>query len=138
MIDEQRFLDGEQRRKDRKGERKIVKERLEELVPRAEAGTKERQLEKKREKAAADKTFRERNSPGAEEMKEGDLFGDDGVDSYKAKLKMDEKKKSEREIRKEEILRTRAVERESRLAEHRTKEDETMKMLKAIAVQRFG
>ena len=134
--------DEEARREDiryaRKQDRKAQKERLEEMAPRAEAGTKERQLEKKQEKAAANRAFRDAKSPGAEEVGEGDLLGDDGVEGYKARLKENEKKRSERELRKEEALRARAAEREERLAEHRAKENKTMDMLKSLAKQRYG
>ncbi|GAB7345766.1 hypothetical protein MBLNU457_4034t1 [Dothideomycetes sp. NU457] len=137
---EQALEDEEARREDmryeRKQDRKQQKERLEELVPRAEPGSRERQLEKKQEKTAANRAFREARSPGAEDVGEKDLLGDD--ESYKAQLRANEKKKSERELRKEETLRARAAEREERLAEHRAKEAKTMDMLKAMAKQRFG
>ncbi|KAK8192593.1 hypothetical protein M8818_007763 [Zalaria obscura] len=134
--------DEEARREDlryeRKAERLLQKERLDELVPRAEAGTRERRLEKKREIGAANRSFREAKSPGAEEVGEKDLLGDDGVDAYKAQVRANEKRKSERELRKEEVLRAREAEREERLAEHRAKEQKTMEMLQALAKQRFG
>lgn len=139
IIEESREAEREQRRYESKQQRKLEKERFEELQPRAEAGTKERQLEKKRDKAEANRSFREARSPGAEDVGEGDLMGnDEGVEGYKAKLKQNERRKTERELRKEEILRARATEREERLQHHRAKEDETMNMLKAIAKERFG
>ncbi|GAB7350524.1 hypothetical protein MBLNU459_g1113t1 [Dothideomycetes sp. NU459] len=122
----------------RKIDRKAQKERLDELVPRAEPGTRERQLEKKKEFAAANRSFREAKSPGAEEIKEGELMGEDGAEGLKAHIKQLERKKTERELRKEEALRARMAEREERLAEHRAKEDKTMDMLKALAKQRYG
>ncbi|KAH0267584.1 hypothetical protein KCU91_g9996, partial [Aureobasidium melanogenum] len=121
---------------DRKMDRKLQKERLEELNPRAEPGSRERQLEKKREKAVANRTFREQKSPGAEEVGENDLIG--GEDGIKAHIQATQRKKSERELRKEEILRAREAEREERLAHHRAKEDKTMEMLKNLARQRYG
>lgn len=121
---------------DRKMDRKLQKERLEELNPRAEPGSKERQLEKKREKAVANRDFREAKSPGAEEVGESELIG--GEDGIKAHLQAAQRKKSERELRKEEVLRAREAEREERLAIHRAKEDKTMEMLKALARQRYG
>ncbi|KAI5255772.1 hypothetical protein E4T42_01729 [Aureobasidium subglaciale] len=121
---------------DRKMDRKLQKERLEELNPRAEPGSRERQLEKKREKAGANRAFREEKSPGAEEVGEGDLIG--GEDGIKAHLQATQRKKSERELRKEEILRAREAEREERLAEHRAKEGKTMDMLRILARQRYG
>ncbi|KAH0336508.1 hypothetical protein KCU81_g8526, partial [Aureobasidium melanogenum] len=121
---------------DRKMDRKLQKERLEELNPRAEPGSRERQLEKKREKAVANRAFREQKSPGAEEVGENDLIG--GEDGIKAHIQATQRKKSERELRKEEILRAREAEREERLAHHRAKEDKTMEMLKNLARQRYG
>lgn len=134
--------DQEARREDaryaRKQERKAQKERLDEIAPRAEAGTKERQLEKKREITAANRSFREAKSPGAEEVPERDVMGDDGLEGYKAHLQATERKKNERELRKEEILRAREAERAEKMAEHRAKEDKTMDMLKQLAKQRYG
>lgn len=135
--------DEESRREDlryaRKQDRKAQKERFEEMAPRAEPGTKERQLEKKQEKSAANRSFREAKSPGAEEVGENDLLGgDEGLEGYKARLKAGEKKRSERELRKEEALRARAAEREERLGVHRAKEAKTMEMLQSLAKQRYG
>jgi hypothetical protein len=122
----------------RKVDRKLQKEALEELVPRAEAGTFERRLEKKTEVNATMKSFRER-SPGAAEVPETELMGGgDGISDFKRQKQEYERKKNDRELRKEEILRARAAEREERLEEYRVKEDKTMAMLKALAQQRFG
>jgi hypothetical protein len=122
----------------RKMDRKEQKERLDDLAPRADPGTRERQLEKKQEAAATMRSYRDAKSPGAEEVGDRDLMGDDDADAYKRQKKEAEKKKNEREIRREEILRARAAEREERLAEHRAREEQTMDMLKALAKQRFG
>lgn len=135
-------LEDEEARRDdlryeRKMDRKSQKEALDDLVPRADAGTRERQLEKKREVAAGNRAFREAKSPGAEEVGEKDLMGDD-EDGIKRQIKEMDKKKSERELRKEEVLRARQAEREERLKVHRDKEDKTMEMLKAIAREKFG
>ena len=125
-------------RYERKQDRNIQKERLEELVPRAEPGSHERQLEKKRETTSTNRAFAEAKETGTEEVADGDLLGDDGGDAYKAKMKAMERQKNEREIRKEEVLRARAAEREEKLAEHRRKEAKTMEMLRTIAQQRYG
>jgi hypothetical protein len=122
----------------RKLDRNAQKERLDELAPRADPGSRERALEKKREVTGTLNAFREAKSPGAEEVPEDDLMGDDGIDGYKKRKKEGERKKNEREIRKEEIMRARAEEREERVAEMRAKEDKTMEMLRAIAKERFG
>ena len=49
-----------------------------------------------------------------------------------------ERKKNERELRKEEILRARAAEREVRMQVAREKEEKTMSVFREIARQRFG
>lgn len=121
----------------RKADRALQKERLEELVPRAEPGSRERQLEKKMDKTAMVRSFREAKSPGAEDVRESDLMGDD-VDALKARKREEERRKSERELRREEIMRAKAAEREERIAEYRSQEDSTMQMLQALAKQRFG
>lgn len=125
---------------ERKAERRAQKERLEELVPRAEPGSRERQLEKKRDAAAANRAFAEgREAGGAAEVPEADVMGGgDGVEEYRKQVGERQRAKNEREVRKEEQLRAREVEREERLAEHRRKEDKTMEMLRALAQQRYG
>ncbi|KAK3679289.1 hypothetical protein LTR78_000850 [Recurvomyces mirabilis] len=124
-------------RYDRKQDRKLQQERLDEMAPRADPGSRERQLEKKRVATATNRDFREAKDGGEVEVAENDLMGDDG-DGYKKQRKELEKKKSEREIRKEEVLRARAAEREERLEQARRKEDKTMDMLRDMAKQRFG
>jgi len=125
-------------RYERKQDRQLQKERLEELAPRAEPGSRERQLEKKREALAANRAFRDAKEGAAvEEVEERDLMGGD-EDEYKANLKAQTRRKNEREIKKEEILRARAAEREEKLAELRRKEEKTMDMLRSLAKQRFG
>ncbi|PQE04408.1 hypothetical protein CJF31_00010385 [Rutstroemia sp. NJR-2017a BVV2] len=122
----------------RKLDRKEQKAALDELVPRAEAGTRERQLEKKKEVNEKMKSFREK-SPGAAEVPDSDLMGgDDGIEGFKKKKEEFERKKNERELRREEIMRARQAEREERLQEYRQKEEGTMAMLKALAKQNFG
>jgi hypothetical protein len=125
-------------RYERKLERKAQRAALDELVPRAEAGTRERQLEKKKEVNEKMKGFREK-SPGASEVPDVDLMGGgDSIGELKRMKQEAERKKTEREVRKEEFLRARMAEREERLSEYRAKEDKTMEMLKAVAKQRFG
>ncbi|KAF3924627.1 hypothetical protein AA313_de0202794 [Arthrobotrys entomopaga] len=138
-LELQRELDEEEaelRRADlryeRKKERTLEKERLEELVPRAEAGSRERQLEKKRETAAANKAFADAKAGGdMEEVGESALMG--GDESFQQRKAAQERKKNERELRKEALLRARKAEREERLQIHREKEEQTMKMLRALA-----
>ncbi|KAF3036029.1 hypothetical protein E8E12_002228 [Didymella heteroderae] len=125
-------------RYERKAERKTQKERMEELAPRADPGSRERQLEKKRETTSTLQSFRDAKEGGDVEVGEGELMGDDGIEGYKAKKKADERVKNEREIRREEIARARAAEREEALSARRAKEAQTMEFLRQIAKERFG
>jgi hypothetical protein len=123
----------------RKLERKQQRERLDELAPRADAGTRERQLEKRREQTAVHASFRAERSPGAEEVPDADLLGDGGggTDSLKV-AKEDERRKSERQVRREEIWRAKAEERRRRVEERQVDEDRHVDMLTALARERFG
>jgi hypothetical protein len=125
-------------RHERKLERATQRARLDELAPRADPGTRERQLEKKREVTSTLQSFRDAKEAGDVDVAEADLMGDDGIDMYKRKKKEEERKKSEREIRREEIERARAAERDERLAERKEKEGKTMEFLRQIARERFG
>ncbi|OQO10821.1 hypothetical protein B0A48_04121 [Cryoendolithus antarcticus] len=126
------------RKLERKEERSNAQSRLDELTPRAAAGTHDRQIEKRREQAFSNKTFAESKDAGVAEVPESDLLGATGVEEYKAEVQKNQRKQSEREIRKEEVLRARAVEREEKVAEFRRKEDKTMEMLRGLARERFG
>ncbi|KAK6082874.1 RNA helicase-like protein [Seiridium cupressi] len=138
MNEEERLDRIAQLRLERKADRSEQKARLDELAPRAEAGTRERQLEKKKEINEKMKGFRER-SPGAAEVNDGELMGGgDSFDEIKRMKASAERKKTEKEIRREEILRAKNEEREERLREYREKEDRAMVMLKELAKQRFG
>jgi hypothetical protein len=125
-------------RYERKLDRKTQKDRLDELVPRADPGSRERQLEKKRETTSTLKEFRDAKESGDVEVGEAELMGDDGVEGFKKRRAEAERQKSEREIRREEITRAKAAEREERLAGHRAKEAQTMDFLKSLARERFG
>lgn len=125
-------------RYERKADRKAQKERLDELVPRADPGSRERQLEKKRETTSTLQSFRDAKEGGDAEVAEADLMGDDGIDAYKKKKRDEQRKMSEREIRREEIARAREAERNERLSERREKEGKTMEFLKQLAMERFG
>ncbi|KAG0635460.1 hypothetical protein HOY80DRAFT_927193 [Tuber brumale] len=131
LLREDRTLQHLDLRHARKQERKLEKERLEELVPRAPPGTHERQLEKKAELNAKMKSFREK-SPDLE-VNEETLMGSGGTDGFRQRKAAIERKKNDREIRKEELLRARIAEREERLQQHRDKEERTMAMLKQLA-----
>lgn len=125
-------------RHERKTDRKAQKERLDELVPRADPGSRERQLEKKRETSSTLQSFRDAKESGDVEVPESDLMGDDGIDQYKKQKRDTERQKNEREIRREEIAMARDAERNERLAERREKEGKTMDFLRQIAMERYG
>lgn len=122
----------------RKQDRKLQKERLDDLLPRADPGSHERQMEKKRELAASNKAFADRKSPGVEEFGDRDLMGEDSLESFKRRKVEQQRKKTERDIKKEEIWRARAAEREEKLAKRREKEEATMNYLKKLAKERYG
>lgn len=111
-----------------------------EIAPRAEAGTRERQLEKRQEVAASNRAFADsRRGDSPDGAREEDLMGGDNeLSALKQEKERDQRKKNEREIRREEILRARTAEREERVQQYRQKEQETMGFLQALAKQRFG
>ncbi|CAG8124011.1 unnamed protein product [Penicillium salamii] len=111
-----------------------------EIAPRAEAGTRERQLEKRREVAASNRAFADsRRGESPDGARDEDIMGGDNeLSALKQEKEKDQRKKNEREIRREEILRARTAEREERVQQYRQKEEETMGFLQALAKQRFG
>lgn len=116
----------------------------EEIAPKAEPGSRERRLEKRQERAASNRTFAESTRGGSpeaaadQELMGGGEGGGDDLETLKKTQERETRKKNEREIRKQEILRARAAEREVRLRSYRQKEDETMEYLRTIAKERFG
>ncbi|KAJ5950687.1 uncharacterized protein N7479_009100 [Penicillium vulpinum] len=110
----------------------------EEIAPRAEPGTRERQLEKKREVASGNRAFAERGGSPEAARDEDLMGGGDEFSALKREKEKDQRKKNDREIRREEILRARTAEREERAQAYRQKEQETMSFLQALAKQRFG
>lgn len=66
------------------------------------------------------------------------MGGDDSLGDVKRMKRENERRKNERELRKEEVLRARRAEREIRLAGLKAKEDQTMAMLKEIARAKYG
>ncbi|KAJ5167883.1 uncharacterized protein N7482_003477 [Penicillium canariense] len=109
-----------------------------EITPRAEPGTRERQLEKRREAAAANRAFANARGASPEAAPDAELMGDNDFASLKKEKEKEQRKKNEREIRREEILRARAAEREERVQKFREKEEETIGWLQTLAKQRFG
>jgi hypothetical protein len=118
---------------ERKSQRRLEKERLEELVPRSDAGTRERRLEKRAETNAANRSFREK-SPDVG-VPDATLMGGDDV---RAELMREKRREAEREARREEIARGREAERLKRRSDLEKREDGTMEMLKKLAEERWG
>ncbi|CEL07944.1 hypothetical protein ASPCAL11098 [Aspergillus calidoustus] len=113
----------------------------EEVAPRAEPGTHERKVEKRREAAAANKAFAESRRGGSPEAAPDDELmgsGENDLEAIKSAREREQRKKNEREIRREEILRARTAEREERVKRYKEKEEETIGWLKTLAKQRFG
>ncbi|KAI0434198.1 hypothetical protein F5Y09DRAFT_281168 [Xylaria sp. FL1042] len=134
-------------RHERKADRAQQKERLEELAPRADAGTAARRLEKRREVRDANAAFANAKLSSNEmaELGDAELLGGDGdggggggLEEYKRLKREAERKKTEREIRREEIWRAKKEEREIRAREYREREASTVDMLREIAKSRFG
>lgn len=123
-------------------DRKQQKEHLDDLIPRAEAGSKDRILEKKREKADNHRAFASAKTEAGEaaDVPDADLLGDEegGFEGMKKQKREMDRKKNEREIRREEIMRARQAEREQRLKEYKNREDKTMSGLIALAKAKFG
>lgn len=122
----------------RKADRVEQKERLDELVPRADPGSRERKIEKRQAVNAKMREFRDK-SPGMEGPDESEVMG--GGDSLEEHRKMkaaEQKKKSERQTRREEFERARREEIEAKRKAWQEREDGTMSMLKDLARQRFG
>ena len=111
-------------------------------MPRAEAGTRERRLEKRRELNDKMRAFRD-PSPGGggDEMPDEEALGTGGsssVDDYKRMLATEKQRVSERQLRREEIARARAAEREERVRAYREREEGTIEKLRELARRRFG
>ena len=124
-------------------DRKSQKEQLDELLPKSDPGSKARLLEKKREAAASNRAFASAKTDAGGsimDVPDADLLGDDngGIDGFRKKKADAERKKNEREIRREEVLRARRLEREDRVRVHQAKEEKTMSGLVALAKARFG
>ncbi|KAL8648292.1 MAG: hypothetical protein Q9226_006058 [Calogaya cf. arnoldii] len=127
-------------REARKTDRNTQEERLEEIAPRAAAGTRDRQLERKADLRLANNAFAASKTDPLAEVPESDLMGDEegGLGGYKKRKGEEERKRNEREVRRDEILRARRAEREERVQAYKEKEERTMEGLVALAKARFG
>ncbi|RSL43918.1 hypothetical protein CEP53_011469 [Fusarium sp. AF-6] len=121
----------------RKADRKTQLERLDELIPRAEPGTRERKLEKRAEVSEKMRSFRDK-SPNAVVDERELMGGGDSLEEYKQAKQREQRRKTEREIRREEVERAKREEIEERRRAWREREEGTIGMLKELARQRFG
>ncbi|EEQ27845.1 hypothetical protein McanMca71_000338 [Microsporum canis] len=139
-LEESRRVNRAARKQELNAHKSELRKIEDEIAPRAEPGSRERLLEKKREKSASNRAYAEaRGGSPVDGVADADLMGGaEGEDGFKQMKEKQMRKKNERELRKEEILRARAEEREVRLRSYRRKEDETMDYLRAIAQERFG
>lgn len=113
-----------------------------EVAPKAEPGTHERRMEKRQDAAAANRTFAESRrggSPG-EGAPDEELMGsgENDLTELKKTQEKEQRKKNDREIRREEILRARTAEREERVRQYRQREEDTIGWLKVLAKQKYG
>jgi hypothetical protein len=113
---------------------------LDEALPRADAGTRERRLEKRKELNEKLRGFRDKSpTGGGGEANEGELMGGgDGVEEYKAMVRVQEERKMERVSRREEMERARRAEVEERVRGYREREERVVEGLRELARQRFG
>ena len=128
------------------------KQLLDEMAPRAAPGTRERQLEKKREKADSARSFAASKTDavgGVEDVPDEALLGGGGLDGdgdgdgggiegYKRRKKEAERKKSELELRREEDARAKEAEKQERREAYRRREAQVMRDLVEVARARFG
>ncbi|KAK3349897.1 hypothetical protein B0T25DRAFT_251030 [Lasiosphaeria hispida] len=123
----------------RAADRRQQKEQLDELVPRAEPGSRERKLEKRQAVNEKMRAFRD-PSPGGDEVADADLVGggEGGIGDYKRMLATEKQKLTERQQRREEVQRARNAERDERIRVYREREEGTMEKLRELARRRFG
>ena len=138
LAAEAREADVEDLRAARKANRKAQKEQLDQILPRPEAGTRERLLEKRQLVNEKMRDFREK-SPGLDASNDTELMGgDDSVAEYKKMKAAEQSRKTARELRREEEDRAKQAEMEERRRAWREKEEGTMSRLRKLAEQRFS
>lgn len=122
----------------RKADRAEQKDRLEELVPRADPGSRERKLEKRQAVNAKMREFRDK-SPGIEGADESEVMGGgDSLEEHRKMKETEQKKKTERQMRREEFERAKKEEIDAKRKAWQEREEGTMSMLRDLAKQRFG
>ncbi|KAA1477242.1 hypothetical protein DENSPDRAFT_844441 [Dentipellis sp. KUC8613] len=119
----------------RKRERREAKEREEELAgPRAVG--RERMLEKKQERRAGDRAFRERGDDGFVEADEGTLMG--GGDSFRERIARRDAARKRFEEKRSGPREERTAALQERAAVIREKDKATMDMFMQMAKEKFG
>lgn len=123
----------------RKADRTLQSTHLEEIIPSAAPGTRDRLLEKKREANFSNSTFAASKTEGGDvDLPDSAVMGIDSVGELKQMKADRERKRSERELRREEIMRARRAEREEKQRWLKEREEKTMVGLKELAKARFG
>lgn len=136
--DADRSADREALRAERKADRTQQKERLDDMAPRADAGTRERMLEKRALVNDKMREFRDK-SPGMEGGDDKELMGGgDDLDEFKRLKQSEQRRKTDREIRREEVDRAKREEMEEKRRAWREREEGTVGMLRELAKQRYG
>lgn len=125
-------------RQARRADRAAQRERLDELVPRADPGTRERKLEKQQALNEKMRAFREK-SPGMDGRDDRELMGAaDELEELKRQREREQRRKSRRQVWREEIERAKTEEMEVKKRAWARREEGTVNMLKELAKQRFG
>ena len=123
----------------RKADRTLQSAHLEEIVPSAAPGTRDRLIEKKREANFSNSIFAASKTEGGDvDLPDSAVMGSDSVGELKQMKADRERKRSERELRREEMMRARRAEREEKQRWLKEREERTMVGLKELAKARFG
>ncbi|KAK4677023.1 hypothetical protein QC764_408940 [Podospora pseudoanserina] len=139
LLETERGRSLDDHRYERKTFRKFHREQLDELVPKADPGSRERKLERKREVTEKLKGFGQDKEQGVEEVNEGDLMGgDDAIEELKRMKKLREERQNQRQSRREEEEMLRRQEREERVRGYKEREERVMEGLRGLVRERFG
>ncbi|KAK4178679.1 hypothetical protein QBC36DRAFT_385703 [Triangularia setosa] len=130
----------EDHRYERKTFRKSHRELLDELVPKADAGSRERKLEKKKEVNEKLKGFAQAKEEGVEEVGDKDLMGggDDALEELRRMKRLREQRQNQRQSKRDEEEMLRRQEREERVREYKEREERVMEGLRGLVRERFG
>ncbi|SCZ94779.1 BZ3500_MvSof-1268-A1-R1_Chr12-1g03652 [Microbotryum saponariae] len=123
-----------------KAERKKAAREAREEEKDGRATGRERQLEKKREFGEIRREIKEGKEPGMVEMNEEDLglVGPGGGGSFAAAVAARDQGRNKYQGKKMSIREEKQAEMQDKLQAMRSKEDQTMALLKQMAAERFG